>query len=259
MRQYKLRLAGIACLAAALVGCHGGDSIGGSTTTPNASIVGLWNGTDSDNPGLAYNVIIDSAGDMVAIRSDGVQFVGTLQISGDSVAASLAGYANFGASFPDRSIYGIGTLSGTVNPGTSIAAMVAFTTNGGTSLPGDWTLTPNALTDAGSSLNSVNGTFTDSVTGATVVISAAGVMSSQDANTGCTLTGTIGTSDTSLDEYQVSYTLANCSGDYAVLIGVPFAGLGYLDTTVSPATLTYAVAGTSSNGSFGIVSVLNGT
>src|SRR5580698_3999076 len=130
MRQYKLGLAGIACLAAGLAGCHGGDSIGSSTTTPNASVVGLWNGTDSDNPGLAYNVIIDSSGNMVAIRSDGVQFVGALQISGDSVAASVAGYANFGASFPDRSIYGIGTLNGTVMPGTSITATVAFTTNG---------------------------------------------------------------------------------------------------------------------------------
>jgi hypothetical protein len=259
MRQFKLNLAGVACLAAGLGGCGSGNTIGSSTTTPNASVVGLWSGTDTDNPGLTYNVIIDTAGDMVAIRTDGVQFVGVLQISGDTVTSSLAGYANFGSSFPDRSIYGIGTLNGTVTPNTSISANVAFTTNGGTSLPGDWTLTPASLTDAGSSLNAVNGNFTDTVTGATVAINASGAMSSQDANTGCILSGTISTIDTSIDEYEVTYTLASCSGDYAVLSGVTFAGLGYLDTTVSPANLTYAVAGSSSNGNFGIVSVLAGS
>lgn len=257
MLHSKPGLVGFACITAGLAGCNGsGNTIASSGATPNASVVGLWSGTDTDNPDLAYNVIIDSTGDMVAIRSDGVQFVGVLTISGDSVAASLGGFANFGSSFPDNSIYGIGTLSGTVTPGTSITANVTFTTNGGTSIPGDWTLTPGTLTGTGSSLTAVTGSFTDTVTGATVSVSAAGAIASQNATTGCVLSGTIGTSDTAIDEYQVSYTLAGCSGAYAVLNGVAFTGLGYLDTTISPATLTYAVSGSSGNGNFGIVSIL---
>jgi hypothetical protein len=259
MGHTKLSIAALfTCLALGLVSCKGSNTIGGGSTAPNASVIGLWGGTDSDNPDLTLNVIINSAGEMVAIRSDGVQFTGTLQISGDSLAASLAGYANFGSSFPDNSIYGIGTLNGTVTPGTAITATIDFTTNGNTSIPGDWSLTPGTLTNVGSSLASVTGSFTDTVTAATVSITATGVMTSTNPTTGCVLNGTISTPDVTIDEYQVNYTLASCAANYAVLNGVNFAGLGYLDNTTSPSTLTYAVSGSSTNGNFGIVSILSG-
>ncbi len=259
MRNTILSFAGVTCLAIGLVSCNGSNgTIAGGTATPNASVVGLWGGTDSDNPDLALNVIINSGGEMVAIRSDGAQFVGTLQISGDAIDATLDGYANFGSSFPDNSIYGIGTLSGSVDPGTSLTANITFTTNGGNSLPGAWSLTPGTLTNVGSSLVSVTGNFTDTLTGASVSITASGAMTSQNPNTGCVLNGTISTPDTAINEYQVNYTLAGCSASYAVLDGVNFSGLGYLDNTTTPVTLTYAVSGSSASGNFGIVSFLTG-
>jgi opacity protein-like surface antigen len=74
------------------------------------------------------------------------------------------------------------------------------------------------------------------------------------------LSGTIGTADTSINEYQVSYTLQGCTAnatDYILLNGVAFTGMGYLDFSTNPATLIYAVAGSSaSGGDFGIVSNL---
>ncbi|MFI4890089.1 MAG: hypothetical protein ACHQIL_06105 [Steroidobacterales bacterium] len=260
MRRFHTGIAGLACIAVSLVGCKNSDSAASTIPTANASVVGLWTGTDTDNPTLTLNAVIDSTGEMIVIRSDGVQFVGNLQISGDTLATALDGYANFGTSFSDRSIYGIGTLDGTVTPGTSIAATVSFTTNSGTSIPGSWSFTPGALTSVGSSLTTVTGNFTDDATGATVSITGSGAMTSQDATTGCVLNGTIGTGDTTIDEYQVSYTLESCTGKYAVLNGVKFSGMGYMNFSTTPATLTYAVAGSSTTGSttsnFGIVSNL---
>jgi hypothetical protein len=258
MQSFPTRIAGLVCIALSIVGCKNSGTSASATPTPNATVVGLWTGTDADST-LGLNAIIDSTGEMIVIRSDGAQFVGNLQISGDTIAAALDGYANFGSSFPDNSIYGIGTLDGAVNPGTSITATVSFTTNGNTSIPGSWSFTPGALTSVGSSLSSVTGNFADNATGATVSITSSGAMTSQnEPGTGCILTGTIGTADPAVDEYQVSYTLQLCTANYAVLNGVSFTGMGYLDFSTIPATLIYAVAGSLANGNFGIVSNLTG-
>ncbi len=274
MHLTRTRIAGLTCIAISLAGCKGTNTgLGSGTVTPNASVVGLWSGTDSDS-GLALNAIIDKAGDMVVIRSDGKQFVGNLQIAGDTLAAAVDGYANFGSSFADNYIYGIGTLSGTVVPGVSITATASITTNnpnGGTSVPGSWSLTPGASTSVASSLADVAGNFTVLSPGVTaaappvdaIVITAgitADAMSGHDTTTGCVLNGTISTPDTTINEYQVTYTLESClsNSSYAVLNGVTFTGLGYLDYSTSPATLTIAAWGTSTTGSsgseFGIVS-----
>ena len=246
-----------ACTVAGLAGCKSDSSTPASTTTtPNASLVGLWTGTDSDNPTTTLNVIVNSANEFTAIRSDGVQFTGIMEVSGDTLVAAVAGYANFGASFPDSSVYGIGTLDGTVNPGTSLTATVSFTTNGGTSLPGSWSLVPGSLSSVASSLASVAGSYTDNATGATVSIAATGSIGSQDATTGCVLSGTIGTGDTAIDEYQVAYTLAGCRSNYAVLNGLSLTGMGYLDNSTSPASFTYAVTGSSAGSEYGIAATL---
>jgi hypothetical protein len=74
------------------------------------------------------------------------------------------------------------------------------------------------------------------------------------------LNGTISTSDSTHNVYEVSYTLASCTGSAQVLSGVQFSGLASLDNTQSPAQLTIAVTGTSSSGArYGIVSTLTGS
>jgi hypothetical protein len=260
MRIMLAGLIGCTVVTAGLSGCKS-DNTSGTTTpsTDNATIAGLWGGTDSDT-GDTLNVLISSTNQMVVIRSDGVQFAGLLEVSGDTLAAAIDGYASFGTSFSDSSVYGIGTLNGTVVPSSSIAATIAFTTTQNTSVPGSWSLTPGSLTTIGSSLTTVAGDFTDSSTGATVTITASGSMTSRNATTGCVLNGTIGTSDSSIDVYQVSYTLESCTGDYAVLNGITYTGLGYVDNTTSPLKLTYAVSGsTGTSSNFGIVSSLTQT
>jgi len=72
--------------AALVVGCNATDTGSGSgssssTSTTDASATGVWSGSDSVS-GLAVTALINSAGQATFIRSDGIQFVGTVQVSG---------------------------------------------------------------------------------------------------------------------------------------------------------------------------------
>jgi hypothetical protein len=241
-----------------LGGCTGTSDDTGSSTTTTQSAVGIWSGTDSVT-GLAVTAIINSSGESEFLRSDGVQFAGTAQVSGSSLAVAVDGYSNFTTTFSDGTTTGVGTISGTVTTSTTMAVNLSFTTSGQTTITGSWTLSYNSLSTLASSLATVSSNYTDGVTGATVSIDGVGDVNSQDASTGCVLNGTISTSDTGYDIYQISFTYKNCTGSYAVLNNVDMTGLAVLDTGVSPQQLVIAVTGQSSGGSYGIVSYLSAT
>jgi hypothetical protein len=84
------------------------------------------------------------------------------------------------------------------------------------------------------------------------------VSSSTTAN-GCVLSGSVSTSDSAHDVYEVAYSYANCTGTYQVLNGVQFTGLAYLNTNLSPAQVTIAATGASATDKYGIISTLNGS
>jgi len=241
-----------------LGGCTGTSDDTGSSTTTNQSAVGIWSGTDSAT-GLAVTAIVNSSGESEFLRSDGVQFAGTAQVSGSSLAVAVDGYSNFTTTFSDGTTTGVGTISGTVTTSTTMTASLTFTTSGGTAIAGNWTLSYNALSTLASSLATVSANYTDGTTGATVSIDGVGDVNSQDASTGCVLNGTISTSDTAYDIYQISFTYKNCTGSYAALNNVEMTGLAVLDTGVSPQQIVIAVTGQSSSGSYGITSDLNAT
>jgi hypothetical protein len=254
--QSWTRLIGATAALCALVACNSSDDSG--CTTTNASATGLWSGTDSVS-GLTVTAFINSAGQSTFIRGDGLEFVGTAQVSGNTLAVTVDGYSNFPANFSDGSNYGIGTLDGTVTTASTLTATLTFTTNDNTAISGTWSLNYQALSSSGSSDAAVSGNYTDTVTGAVLSITSAGVMTSQSANNGCVLNGSISTGDTTTDLYEVAYSFADCTAPYAVLNGVQFTGLASLNTTVSPPQLTMAVTGASSTAKYGVVSTLNGT
>jgi hypothetical protein len=259
MRALRLRFTGAVLGALVLTACNGaGSDSSSSSTATNQSAVGVWGGTDSIT-GLNVSAIVNSAGQAAFLRSDGVQFVGTVQITGSTLAVAVDGYANFGATFSDGTTTGVGTLSGTVSTGSSMTANLSFTTSGNTTMTGDWTLSLQSLTNIGSSLGAVTATYTDGSTGATVSIDGLGDVNSQDPTTSCVLTGTISTNDTAYDIYQINFTYKSCTGSYAVLNGIQLSGLAVLNTGVSPTQLVYAVAGQGSSGQYGITSYLNAT
>jgi hypothetical protein len=274
MRPLAIRLIGtlavITVAAAALVGssCQwtfnsgtgtgSGTGIGGGSVSGDASAIGVWSGKDSVS-GLGMTALINSAGQAAFIRGDGVQFVGTVQVSGTSLAVTVSGYSDFSSRFSDGSTFGIGTLNGSVTTGTTLTATLDFTTSAGTALKGNWSLSFEALSNDGSSTAAISGNYTDQVTGTVLSISSSGVMTSQNAANGCVLNGSMSSTDTSHDVYEVAFTYGSCTGTYAVLNTVSFKGLATLNPALSPAQITLAVAGASSTNQYGIVQSLNGS
>jgi len=261
MRAILFRIIGLGIASTMLVGsnCSSDDNGSGSSgSVTNASATGVWSGSDSVT-GLGITALINSAGQATFIRSDGVQFVGPVQVSGSTLAVQVDGYSNFNSTFSDGSTYGIGTLDGTVTTGGTLTATLTFTTTGNTSLAGNWTLNYQALSNNASSTTAISGNYADNVTSATVSITTTGVMNSQSSTTSCVLNGSVSTSDSTHNIYEVAYSYANCTGSYAVLNGVQFTGLATLNAGTSPTQLTMGVTGASASNKYAIVSDLTGS
>jgi hypothetical protein len=247
---------GLGSLVALFAGCNT-DLDNNSSSTTDQSATGVWSGSDSVS-GLGVTAIINSGGDATFIRSDGVQFTGTVQVSGSALAVTVDGYSDFGSAFSDGSTSGLGTLNGTVTTASTITASLTFTTADSSALTGSWSLTYEAVSNNASSPGAAAGNYTDTVTGAVLAINSNGVMTSQSANNGCVLNGTLSTSDTTHDVYEVAYSFEDCTGNYIALNGVQFTGLAYLNAS-SPAQLTLAVTGATTTTKYAVVSTLNGS
>lgn len=248
---------GTAVAALLATGCNSMTDDTANTTTQSAT--GVWSGTDSVS-GLGVTAIINSGGQAVFIRSDGIQFTGAAQVSAGTLAVTVDGYPDFSSTFSDGSDYGIGTLSGTVTTGASLTGALSFTTNANSSITGNWSLIYEALSNTASSTSAISGNYTDGVTGTTISISTTGGMSGQNGSNSCTLTGSVSTADSTHNVYEVAYSYAGCTGTYAAVNGVQFTGLATLNSNVSPALLIMTATGTSSAGvPYGIVSSLNGS
>jgi hypothetical protein len=266
MRASFLRLTSTLGLAAALaVGCNSSDYDSGSnsTGTTNASATGVWSGTDSSTE-LTVTALINAAGEAAFIRSDGVLFTGTADVSSNTLAVSVDGYSSFPTTFADGSIHGLGTLNGTVTTASMLSATLTFTTDGNTAIAGSWSLSYSSIANNASSTGAISGNYTDNssgdpLAGAVLSINSNGVMTGQSASSGCVLNGSVSTNDSSHNVYEVAYSYASCTGGDAVLNGVQFTGLATLNTAQSPSQLLIAVAGASSTAKYGIVSQLSGS
>ena len=131
---------GLGSLMALFAGCNT-DLNNSSGSTTDQSATGIWSGSDSVS-GLGVTAIINSGGDAAFIRSDGVLFTGTVQVSGSALAVTVDGYTVFGgAAFSDGSTSGLGTLNGTVSSASTLTAALTFTTADSTAITGSWSLT----------------------------------------------------------------------------------------------------------------------
>jgi hypothetical protein len=261
MSHRRLRV--LMTLALATAGCNS-DGLPGSSTstgTVNASAAGIWQGTDSAS-GLSLTGIVNAAGLSDFIRSDGTQYIGTLQVAGSTLVATLDVSTQFGTVFSDGSNFGVGMLNAAVSTNSSISGSMDITTSANSTISSTWSLTFNSLYDNASSLMGISGNYTnastgDPLNGATVSISGTGAMTAQSATTDCVLNGQVSTANTSNNAYEVSYSLENCGGAYAVLNGIAFSGLAILNSGASPAQVVIGVSGESSGGvHYGVVSGL---
>jgi hypothetical protein len=249
----------LACTAAVLnSACGGGGStaadIGGMTI--NALPGGIWSGTES-NTGLSVTGIVDEAGEFHFIRSDGTQYVGTATTSGAVISASFDEYAPFGTTFADGSTHGMGTLSGTINERVSISSATQFRTDKGTSSAGTLSLTFDSLYNFASSLATISGNYTDPKSGDVISITSSGVVTWQDASTGCVGNGTISIISAPYNAYRMQFTYGDCTGGAAALNGVQFSGLVTLDNKLNPVQAIVGVTGQANGTTYALVLTLN--
>ena len=242
MDRYRIAL-GVG-LFVLLSACGGGGGYHSAMTTPiaNASPGGIWNGTDSST-GLTVQGLVTETGRFEFIRSDGAQFIGTVNVSNFSLSGTVTGFTPIGTTFADGSTSGTGTLTGSVAARTSMAVIIAFTTSKGTTTTIGLPLLFDPLYNVTSSLATIAGNYTESGTGTAVSVSASGAVFAQEMTTGCVVNGTVSIIDATYNAYDVSYTYANCTGAYTVLNGVTATGLATLDTALSPAQAIIGISG----------------
>lgn len=213
----------------------------GTDTSVNESVVG----------------IITEAGDAEFIDSSGIQYVGTVVTTGNSVTGNIRGFPPLGGAFADGSTYGTGTVTGTIAARQSFNGHTTFTTTKGTTYTGTLTLTFNALYNVPSSLSTIAGNYTDSATGDVVTIGSNGSVFSQSAVTGCVVNGTVTVINPSYNAYEFQLSYANCSGVYVVYNGLTVTGLGTFDNATSPVEVIAGGTGSIGGLSYGITYVLD--
>jgi hypothetical protein len=69
---------------------------------------------------------------------------------------------------------------------------------------------------------------------------------------GCVLSGSVTVTNAKNDIYGITYRL-ECSGDYAVLNGVPFSGLAEMDSNTSSPHMLIGASGQLSGSSYAMV------
>ena len=246
---------------ALIASCGGSSSYSPDVATPavvaaDASPGGIWNGTDSGT-GLAVTGLVDEAGEFHFIQSDGVQYVGTATTNADSLTATFDGYTQFGSVFADGSTHGTGTLTGALQARVSLTGATVFTTDKGAVTKGTIPLTFNPLYNVASSLATISGNYTNS--GDVISVTSGGVVSWQDAASGCVGNGTISIINALYNAYRVAFTYSNCLSSSAVLNGVQFSGLATLDNSVTPVQALIGVTGEAGGVNYAVVLTLIGS
>jgi len=201
--------------------------------------------------------LVTETGEFRFIRADNAQFIGTAAVSGNSVSGNLQGFSEIGVPYPDGSTHGTGTFTGTVSERKTLNVTISFKTDAGTSTSTNVPMVFNALYNQASSLATISGNYTDPATGTVFSVASDGAVFAQDSASGCVVNGTISIINASYNAYNISYTYANCIGQYTILNGVTATGLGALDTSASPVQAIIGVSGTVGTQTVSLVEILN--
>jgi hypothetical protein len=228
----------VIAITSILSACGGSDS-SMSPAPGNPTAGGIWRGEASGKI-AAVGLGLES-GEFRFLRSDDVQLIGTLNVSGTAVSGMFSGYTPNGFKFPDGSTHGTGSLSGTIQPRQSLQLMGQLTTDGGSTISNTLSLSFDPIYYRPSSLAILSGNFLFATSGAVLTINSDGSMFAQEASSGCVLNGSATTVDASYNVYRVQFSYASCRGDLTILNGVPFSGLAALDSTLSPEHIVIGV------------------
>ena len=205
----------------------------------NASVGGIWFGTDSD--GGQIIALITETGRFHMLDQDGFQGSAILPVSSaNELSADFQTVPPIDVSFADDSGFADCSISGSFAERSTLDASVACTTSQGAESSVTMNLNYQALYELGSSLDLFTGTWTDaSDPGADVVnVDATGMITGQDGGaSGCVYSGQVTLIDPTYNVYHIEWTYSSCNG------GVSFSGLAAIDNTVSPTEFVLAATG----------------
>ena len=238
-------VAAIALLA--LAGCGGGGGGGGSSGSTSAPVVnaspgGIWQGRDPFNASSTLLGVVTETGEAYFMNlTDGAQSFGTVSTVGNSLSGTYTTVLPYGRVYTDGSTQATGSASGTVAQRSSLTVTFNSVTTKGFASTASGTFTYNSLYSIGSSLSTIAGNYRDTTTGATINVSSAGVIYSQDPVTGCVLNGAVSIINASYNAYRLSYTFSSCRAPNTYLNNTTATGLGVYDNTTNPVRVIIGV------------------
>lgn len=215
------------CLLAslALTACGGGSSGSGPGTNPpvtiNADPGGIWYGiAENITLGETLDVVgvSVSSGELRFIDDRGVQYYGSMQVSGNTYNASFRAVAPLGEYFLNGSSVLTGTMTGTIIERSSLQGAYQLSTGE----RGTVSLLYNDLYQRSSSLGRLAGTWIDAYND-TYSVDSMGRIFAQDS-AGCVYNGTAAVINTSYNAYRVNLTVSNCGA-----VNGSYSGLGVVD------------------------------
>jgi len=263
------RAAALAALATGVAACHGSSSL---SATNEQYAYGIWNGADNGT-GLDLIGIVNTdgqdnpIGQAVFVRADGQQYTGQVTALQNNISGSLESYPQFGTTFPDGSLFGVGALGGLVTTEGSLGGTFSLTTENNATTTTTWSLAYDKIYTNPSSLGAIAGTYTDTSNqdpsyGATVTISSSGAISvGGPAASGCVLSGQVSIDDPTYNIYKVSVSYASCKSGtpQAVLNGIHFTGVGVIGAVAQNTVLIAVTGQTGALVNYGLVMTLTAT
>lgn len=167
----------------------------------------------------------------------GVYYVGQFTVDKNTINADIDAIAMQNSHYPDGATWGTGTLGGQIVERTAIDGGVMINTDPappaeGHAYSNSLSLTFSSQYNRASSLATIAGSYGPSSLALT--ISADGVLSAQDAGTGCVINGTVATIDPRFNMYAVTLSTMNCAAEFGVPDGAQLKGLATLNNSQSP-------------------------
>lgn len=218
MQSFRTRATTVLLVVATLiglVGCGGGSGSGsgsgtGTNQPPPAATVnpaGVWYGYVSNTTlGESYEVVGASIsnGELRFVDSQGVQYQGTMHLSGNSYTASIKAIASLGETFVNGKTVITGSLSGTIQQRSEITGSYMMSTGES----GTVSLLYDAVHQRGSSLSRLAGTWTD-IYGETYSVDSQGQIFAQTSD-GCVYSGNASVVTSGFNTYRLNVTVSNC-------------------------------------------------
>jgi hypothetical protein len=244
-----------------LAGC--GSASSGRTTSNDyyldyCSPGGIWRAADGTV------AIIDETPRAHLVQPDGVQFFGTLDGEGsgktcwlDTANSTLHLALPIGLTLPDGATAADGHVNGDWYKRQGIMNISGSlrTATGALTLSFDGAYDP--LHGRESDIALVAGSYRPSGSAEEVVtIDPQGGIFGQNSANGCVVNGTIVAVNTRYNVYRVEASYASCTGSAVVLNGNAAKGLGYLDSSKSPAELSIALEVSGTTQHYSVVKIL---